>query len=776
MSPPASAARRLSVLIVEDVEDDAALDVLVLEDAGYKIRWKRVQDASEMRSALHERSWDLVLCDHALPRFSSLAALRTLKTAHALGTPMIVVSGAIGEETAAAVIRDGAADFVNKNNLRRLPTVVATALRQARIRSAAMRTEAEFHSAFDDAPFPSALISLRPHSGRLVRVNKAMCEAAGITSTKLKRMHLVVLVHPDDRKLLEREIESVASGASEVHHVELRLRAATGEVRWIILSLSAVRDKARAWEFAIAQFIDVTARKQAEDVLERARTEALEASRIKSEFVANMSHEIRTPLNGIVGLTNLLAETVLDEEQRNYVTSLRASGGSLVAVVERVLDFSRIEAGKFQPAAEDFEPAALVRHAMDVIAGSAEPKQLSVSTHADADVPKRLNADAVRISEVLVNLLGNAVKFTDSGGQVSVHLSLVPEEPLALRFEVSDTGIGIEPGIQGSVFEPFWQADQSMSRRYGGTGLGLTIARQIVERLHGRIGLRSAPGEGSTFWFEVPCQAVFDWRTDGAAPNDAPAVEEPECSSVASDGIVLLAEDDRVNQLVARKLLERVGCRVEIAANGREAVDLTSTHDYEMVFMDCQMPVLDGYAATRAIREQEGAQRHTPIVAMTAHAMPGDREKCLAAGMDGYIAKPVEREDIERALARFAHTGRTPADSRAFRPEVLLDTVGRETAESIWQQFVQESEERTAQLEAAIDVRDLEAMHEIAHGLKGAAATVGASAVAELSDALCNVQAGDEQMAATTERCSRLTEALQETREAITTYTREANS
>ncbi|HUO69382.1 MAG TPA: response regulator [Solirubrobacteraceae bacterium] len=729
---------RLRLLIVEDSDDDALLDALVLEDAGYDVDWQRVQDGAGLTAALERRRWDLVLCDHALPQFDSFGALRVLAGAGKAALPLVVVSGAIGEETAAAVIREGAADFVNKSNLTRLPTVAATVLRDARAHRAAARTEARFRSAFDDAACGSALVDLGGRPGKLLRVNDALCEAVRMTAAELKRVRLQKLVHEAERDELDAALRAAAGPSRSAFQTELRLLDAVGKPRWSLVSLAPVHDSGDERPCAIAQFIDINARKRTEEALQLAHQQALSASRMKSEFMANVSHEIRTPLNGVLGLTDLLADTELSDDQRDYVSGLRTSGQALMAVIEQVLDFSKIEAGKVELASEPFTPSALVQRALTIVAPAAADKSLSLSSAIEREVPLLVRGDPARILGVLTNLLGNAVKFTGAGGTVALELSADAARPALLRFSVRDTGIGIAPGMCEQIFQPFSQGDASTSRRFGGTGLGLTISKQLVELMGGTIGVRSAPGVGSTFAFQIPCEPIGEDEAasriaepDGSAAAGAPAIRSQAATAQVPGPPILLVEDDHINRLVAERVLSRAGYGVEIARDGHEAVALATTRHYRLILMDCQMPGLDGYGATRAIRECDDGAGRTPIVAMTAHTMPGDREKCLANGMDDYISKPLHRTELERVLARY---GQRP------EPEILIDLAvvadvlaDGGVQEGLLDLFLDQSGARLEGLRSAVYAGEGQRIAELAHSLHGSCATFGATAMAAVA-------------------------------------------
>ena len=753
-----AATRTLSLLIVEDSEDDALLDAIALEDAGYDVNWRRVDDAERLTAALGQRHWDLVLCDHSLPRFDSFGALRVLSAARQADIPLVVVSGAIGEETAAAVIREGAADFVNKSNLKRLPTVAATVLRDARIRRAAAHTEAQFRSAFDDAAFGSALVDLGRRPGRLLRVNGALCEATNMSCAQLKRARLQSLVYEPDRPELQAALQAAKEGSTSTYRAELRLLDSVGEPRWFLVSFAPVREPGDERPCAVAQFIEIDARKRAEEALRLAHQQALAASRMKSEFMANVSHEIRTPLNGVIGLTELLADTPLSQEQRDYVDALHTSGHALLSVIEQVLDFSKLEAGKVELATEPFKPAALIGRAMTIVTPAATDKELALSSVTAPEVPVLLRGDPARILGVLTNLLGNAVKFTGRGGKVGIELAADPASPQLLRFAVSDTGIGIEPELRERIFQPFSQADASTSRRFGGTGLGLTIAKQLVELMGGTIGLDSTPGTGSTFFFQIPCEAITEGEmASGSALRDAGS----RLSDHHEPGLpILLAEDDRVNRLVAERLLSRAGYRVEIACDGQEAVALSTAREYRLIFMDCQMPGLDGYQATRAIRCSEqghDGRRHVPIVAMTAHAMSGDREKCLASGMDDYIAKPLRHQEIERVLARFPDSERAADSVQLVDLAIVSDVLADGGAEEgLLTMFVEQSRIRLENLRAAVQASDTQRVAQIAHSLHGSCATFGATAMAAAARRLCDPDAGAKQASGLQQELERL--------------------
>jgi len=430
------------------------------------------------------------------------------------------------------------------------------------------------------------------------------------------------------------------------------LRAKDGSYRWVLARGQAQWDAEGHPLRFVGSHTDITDRKLAEQALRRAKEEAETANRAKSQFLDNMSHEMRTPMNGIIGMTELALDTDLTAEQRDYLTTVKSSAKSLLTTIDGVLDFARVEAGKIGLDTAAFHLRQSLDETIECLAPQAREKGLRLQYEISPGTPEVVWGDAARLRQVLTHLAANAIKFTDRG-EIRLCAAVESEDAcgFCLHFTVLDTGIGISTAKLGCIFEAFTQADGSFTRRHGGVGLGLSISSKLAQLMGGRIWAESREGGGSAFHFTVRYR-----RAVTPAPPDPLQQEQPKSRSAPERRAhILVAEDNAVNQRLVKRMLEKSGCSTVVVGDGHEAVKAVRSQTFDIVLMDIQMPVMDGCEAATLIRqgEKQTGAAHVPIVALTAHTMNGDRERCLAAGMDAYLSKPVQTATLFQTIHRF---------------------------------------------------------------------------------------------------------------------------
>jgi PAS domain S-box-containing protein len=598
----------------------------------------------------------------------------------------------------------------------------------------------------------------------ITSVNDRFLEIMGYPPNVLiGKEYMKIFCDEESMKIMVEQNERRKSGHSGIY--EVKLKDKNDKILWILISGAPLYNKRNNVIGTIGTHLDITSRKLMEQELLKAKNTAEEMAQIKSEFLANMSHEVRTPMNGIIGLTKLLLNTELSEKQEEYLNAIDVSSNTLLVIVNDILDISKIEAGKMTFEKIDFKLVNLISSVVDVFEAKAAEKNIDLESYIDKNLPKVVIGDMTRLNQILYNLIGNGIKFTKEG-KVVVKVDLVKETKtgIIISFSVIDTGIGITEESQKKIFDAFTQASSDTTRTFGGTGLGLTIVKKLVELQGGTIDLKSTSGKGSTFSVNLKFQVM-----DNQNEPDAPVPLKHNVENCLENVKILLAEDNSINQLLTNDLLTDKGAIVEIVADGKQAIDSLEANDYDLILMDMQMPVMDGYEAMRIIRDDfPKPKQDITIIALTAHAAEGEREKCKSFGADDYLSKPFQPAELVNIICNSLSMEKFKTPSHSSSSNNTLDEFNIKKLQEFTNNKIsiitstlhllsETLEQDSKGLTRAIENGDAKSLKGIAHKIKPNLDLIGLENLRAISE---NIQNSDKPVSELEESANKIIDAM----------------
>ena len=714
----------LRVLLAEDVPADAELCVDALTKAGFLVHADVCANAEDLERLIAANNYDIILADHNLRDWTGMEAIKSVRR-HGKNTPVVVVTGQLGDEKAVDYIHQGAADYVLKDRLGRLPSAVRRAIDENILRVESRLLAAAVRSVREGVLIAQAAPGLS--NARIVSLNEAFAQITGYASEELigKPLEIFQTSQAGANVFVDHGAKSLDQGfvAETVHK---RKNGSEYDAEW---QISPIRDCLDRISHYVVIHRDITDRKRTaaeltssnqelvrySEELKDSKYRAETATQAKSDFLASMSHEIRTPMNAIIGMADLLSDTKLTPEQAKYVEVFQRAGENLLVLINQLLDLSKIESGKLDLEEIHFDLGEVLVKTLALFEARAQAKALSLSFQLGRGTPTRLVGDPHKLQQVLTNLVGNAIKFTEAG---SIVVEVNPGEMFSasacsIQFKVTDTGVGIPADKLALIFENFTQADSSITRQYGGTGLGLSISRALVEKMKGTIQVESAVGAGSTFRFAA------SFGVQSACQKPPPQ---------ATPWRVLLCEDSQDNAFLVTAYLAGSDYILEHAEDGKAGFDRFKSGAFDVVLMDMQMPVLDGHAATRRIREWEAAQsrRPTPILALTAHAQTQAIKRCEECGCTAFLSKPIRKATLLAALAKHLHPTSLHENQSDIPPEVQELVPG----------YLKQKLVDLERLRTAVQAADYPAISRLGHQLKASGSSYGFDAFSEAGSAL----------------------------------------